>query len=216
MSGLPNVTQGRPLLVVDADEVLLQFLAGLEAWLPSRAAYLDLGSYQLTGNIRHAESRAPLEQQAVTTLLRDFHASAGLDLAPVDGAAEALADLSQHAQIVVLTNVAADLTGRRADNLRRHGIDFPVLANSGLKGSAFAALARAAGAPAFFVDDIPHHHASVAEAHPGARQIHLVADPRLFALARPAPEAQLFTSQWADAHQHILQSLETGGGASCG
>lgn len=204
---LPDIIVGRPLIVVDADEVLLQFLAGLEAWLPDEGLYLDLKTYQLTGNIRRTSDGGPLEQAAVTTLLKTFHAGPGLDLTAVSGAADALSELSRHAQIVVLTNIAPELAARRRANLAAHGLDYPVIANSGLKGTAFADLARTAAAPAVFVDDIPHHHAAVAEAHPGADQVHLVADPRLFAMAKPAPQAALFTSDWAEARAHILKSL---------
>ncbi len=207
MSVLPRLQRGRPLVVVDADEVLLRFLAGLEAWLPGQEAFLDLASYQLTGNIRRTADNSPVDQATVSALLRDFHASAGLSLEPVAGAAAALDELGRHAQIVVLTNIAPELADRRRANLRAHGIDYPVIANSGLKGAAFAALAAEAAAPAFFVDDIPHHHASVAKAHRGTHQVHFVADARLFAMARPAPEASLFTSDWDQARLHILNIL---------
>ncbi len=208
MTSPHEVIQGRPLIVVDADEVLLRFLQGLEHYLPAIGLFLDLRTYQLTGNIRRKSDGEALGQEAVTSLLKTFHASAGLDLAPVSGAREALADLAERAQIFVLTNIAPELADRRQDNLRRHGLDYPVIANSGLKGPAFAALAAAACAPAVFVDDIPHHHASVAESCAGAHQIHLVADPRLFALAKPSPQAGLFTSDWNVAHGHILKSLD--------
>jgi len=210
VSVAPPIIAGRPLVVVDADEVLLQFLAGLEAYLPAAGLFLDLNSYQLTGNIRRIDTGEPLEQPAVTAMLKMFHATAGLDLQPVAGAAYALADLDRHAQIFVLTNIAPDLAERRRANLKAHGLDYPVIANSGLKGPAFAMMARAAGAAAVFVDDIPHHHASVAEAVPGAHQIHLVADPRLFRMAEPAAQASLFTSDWREAHTHILKALGVG------
>lgn len=196
--------------MVDADEVLLQFLMGLEAYLPTQGLTMTLSGYQLTGNIRRADNGEALDQPAVTTLLKTFHATAGLELDPVPGAANALNDLSRVAQIVVLTNISPDLAERRRANLRTHGLDYPVIANSGLKGPTFAALAKAAEAPTVFVDDIAHHHASVAEAAPGAAQVHLIADPRLFQMARKAPQASLFTSDWGEAHRHILSFLEVG------
>ena len=207
MSDAPDIRPGKPLLVVDADEVLLQFLVGLEGYLARRDLYLDLKSYQLTGNIRRRTDDVALAQPEVSDLIRSFHASDGLDLAPVEGAAAALADLAGHAQIVVLTNIVPELASRRRANLRAHGLDYPVIGNSGPKGPAFAELAAQAAAPSVFVDDIPHHHASVAEAAPGAHQIHLVADKRLFGMARAAPEAGLFTSDWREAHAHILELI---------
>lgn len=210
MIGEVGIEAGRPLIVVDADEVLLQFLAGLEAYLPASGLVLDLQGYQLTGSIRDAHTHEALDQASVTALLKTFHATAGLELDPVPGAADALSDLARYGQIVVLTNIAPELADRRRENLRSHRLDYPVVSNSGLKGPAFAAMATAAGGPAVFVDDIPHHHASVAEAAPGTHQVHLVADPRLFRMARPAPQASLFTSDWTEAHAHILKALEAG------
>lgn len=210
MTGLPDIRPGKPLIVVDADEVLLQFLAGLEAYLDRNDLYLDLRSYQLTGNIRRRIDEMALTQPEVSELIKTFHATDGLNLAPVEGAADALADLSSHAQIVVLSNIPPELASRRQANLRAHGLDYPVIGNAGLKGPTFARLAEQAGAFSVFVDDIPHHHASVAEAVPGAHLVHLVADKRLFQMARAAPQAGLFTSDWREAHAHILKSLHGG------
>ena len=208
----PDLAPGRPLIVCDADEVLLQFLGGLEAYLPGQGLYLDLAGYALTGSIRRAGTGEPLPQAEVGPLIKAFHATAGLDLRPVAGAAEALSGLAAHAQIVILTNVADELAAARRANLAGHGMDYPVVPNAGLKGAAVAALAGRAGAPVFFIDDIPHHHASVAEAVPGAHQIHFVADERLFRLATASPHAGLFTSNWAEAAAHIHDTLKTGGG----
>jgi hypothetical protein len=53
-----------------------------------------------------------------------------------------------------------------------------------------------AGRPVFFVDDVPNHHASVAELAPDVFRIHLVGDERLKPLlprlaARPSSRRQL-------------------------
>ena len=202
-----EITSGRPLVISDADEVLLRFLAGLERFLPSQDLYLDLKSYALTGAIRRAGSGDAVDQAGVSQVIKTFHATAGLDLDPVAGAADALSRISAEAQVVVLTNIIPEnVAGRRA-NLLAHGIDFPVLNNSGLKGPMVAALAKRAAAPAFFVDDIPHHHASVATLAPGTHQIHFVADERLFRMATRSPHAALFTSDWSETADHILATL---------
>jgi hypothetical protein len=202
-----SLTPGRPLVVSDADEVLLRFLVGLERYLPSQDLYLDLKGYALTGSIRHSGSGEAADQAAVSAVIKAFHGTAGLDLEAVAGAAAALADLAAHAQIVILTNVAPENAAGRRANLAGHGIDFPVIPNAGLKGPMVAALAAAAGAPTFFVDDIPHHHASVAAAAPDVHLVHFVADERLFRMATRSPHARLFTSDWSEAATHILEAL---------
>lgn len=202
-----GIVAGRPLIVCDADEVLLRFLSGLERYLPGQGLYLDLAGYALTGAIRRAATREPLEQKEVGTLIKTFHATAGLELEPVAGAAAALQALSGHAQIVILTNIGGEIAAGRRANLAAHGIDFPVISNSGLKGPMIAALAAKAAAPVFFIDDIAHHHASAAESHPATHSIHFVADERLFRMAKPSPHARLFTSDWPAATTHILAAL---------
>jgi hypothetical protein len=205
------VETGRPLIVCDADEVLLQFLRGLEASLPAQGLYLDLTQYNLTGAIKRADTREPLAQREVGAVIKAFHADAGLRLDAVEGAAEALRVLSGHAQIVVLTNVIPEQGAARRANLARLGMDYPVLPNTGLKGQAVRRLAEQCAAPTFFVDDIAHHHADVATAWPDAHQIHFVADERLFGMAPRSPHAKLFTRSWAEARDHVLTALGQSG-----
>ena len=46
---------GRPLLLVDADEVLLAFARGFDEFLAGHDCYLDLVSYRLHGNVRRRD-----------------------------------------------------------------------------------------------------------------------------------------------------------------
>lgn len=201
------IQAGRPLIVCDADEVLLQFLRGLEASLPAQGLYLDLGQYQLTGAIKRVDTKEPLVQSEVGALIKAFHADAGLRLDGVDGAADALRALSAHAQIVVLTNVVPEQGAARRANLARLGMDYPVLPNSGLKGQAVRRMAEQCAAQVFFIDDIARHHEDVATAWPDTHQIHFVADERLFGMAPRSPHAKLFTRDWTEARDHMLSAL---------
>jgi hypothetical protein len=204
---LPDIIPGRPLVVCDADEVLLQFLRGLERALGQQDLYLDLSSYAISGNVKRTGTGEALTQPEVSAIISTFHAEGGLALDAVEGAALALEQISRHAQIVILTNIGADIAGRRRDNLTRLGMNYPVVPNSGLKGPALQRMAELAAAPVFFIDDIPQHHAAVAEAWPDTHQIHFVADPRLFAMAKPSPHARLFSSDWSETGDHILSHL---------
>lgn len=203
-----EIHAGRPLIVCDADEVLLQFLAGLEQFLPSHGVFLDLASLALTGNIKRQSDGAPLAQADVSALIHLFHTTAGLQLQPVSGAAEALLKLSGRAQVVILSNVPSQVGAAREANLTAHGMAFPVIANSGLKGAAVAQMTARAGARTFFIDDIPHNHASVAEAAPDVHLVHFVADPRLARMMKPSPLARLFSSDWTETADHILAAMD--------
>jgi len=204
------LTRGRPLLIVDADEVLLRFVDGLDRFLQARGLYLDLSSYRLHGNVKRREDGVAVLDVEVTALLDEFRTA--LDsLDAVEGARETLSALAPRMQIVVLSNVSAAQAQPRVRNLKGQGFDYPLLINSGPKGVAVSRLAQSAGRPVFFVDDIPHHHASVAEAAPDVFRIHLIGDERLKPLLPVSPHAHLRAETWAAAHAFILDRLAARG-----
>lgn len=196
----------RPLVIVDADEVLLRFADGFSHFLAERALYLDLSSYRLHGNVKRQDDNAALLDVEVTALLDEFRVE--LDwLEAVEHAGEALHALAPLAQIVVLSNVTAAQAPARLRNFARLGFDFPLLVNSGPKGPAVRTLARRAGRPAFFVDDIPHHLSSAAEHEPDVIRIHLIGDDRLRPLAPPAEHADLRAQSWREAGEFIRRRI---------
>jgi len=198
---------GRPLLIADADEVLLAFAKGFDKFLASHDCYLDLVSYRLHGNVRRREGRLPLIDIEVTALLDEFRAE--LDwLEPVAGAFEAISALREIMSVVVVSNVSPAQAPARLRNLAAHGLDVPLLANSGPKGPAVKSLAKRAGGPVFFVDDVPMHHASVAELSPDVIRIHLVGDERLRPLMPSSPHAHLRTDDWTDVEAFVRARLE--------
>lgn len=201
------LTRGRPLLIVDADEVLFYFMRGLERFLDGRDLYFDWASYALHGNIRQRQDNAPVAAEILHPLLQRFFAEATEELEPVDGAAEALAALSETAQIVVLSNVPMPAREARIRALARHGMAYPLIANTGPKGPAVATLLRQVMAPAAFVDDIPHNHTSVAAMAPAAHRLHYIADQRLAALLGPAPDCHHRAETWPDLQAHIHSLL---------
>src|ERR1700743_3617311 len=182
-----RLTPGRPLLIVDADEVILRFVDGFDRFLRGGGLYLDLSSYRLHGNVKRLDDGTPLLDVEVTALLDEFRRD--LDsLEIVEGARETLAALAPRLEVVVLTNISPAQAGPRLRNLTTLGLDLPLVANSGLKGPAVKALAARAGRPAFFVDDIPQNLASAAESSPEIWRIHLIGDARLKRLLPPAAQ----------------------------
>lgn len=203
------VSPARPLLIVDADEVLLRFAEGFDRFLEARACYLDLTSYRLHGNVKRRDDDATLLDVEVTALLDEFRGQ--LDsLEAVEHAPEVLETLRPLVQTVVLSNVSSDQGEARLRNLARLGFDFPLLINSGLKGPAVRSLAARGGRPAFFIDDIPHHLASVAETEPEVLRIQLIGDARLKPLLPPSEHAHLRADSWRDAGAFIHARLKSG------
>lgn len=209
-SAIARLTTGRPLLIVDADEVILRFVDGFDRFLRAEGLFLDLKSYRLHGNVKRLDDSQPILDVEVTALLDAFRSD--LDsLEPVEGALEALTALKPRMDIAMLTNITPAQARPRLRNLAAHGLDLPLVANSGLKGEAVKALASRAGRLAFFVDDIPQNLASAAASAPDILRIHLIGDERLKPLLPPAAEAHLRAEHWRDAEAFISAKLSEAG-----
>ena len=196
----------RPLIISDADEVLLQFMRQFEIYLDRNDMWIDLSSFRLQGNIKYKGSDEAVDMTN-RNIIDDFFAAETLNFSPVEGAAEALNVLSKEAQIIILTNIPLAQKNERQINLSKHGMDYPVIVGSGLKGPAVKSLGEKINAPLFFLDDIPHNINSVAEYVPTSGRIHMIADPRLSKLIGAAEGASARIDQWQEAQAWILDKL---------
>ncbi len=196
----------RPLVISDADEVLLQFMRQFEIYLDRNDMWIDLSSFRLQGNIKYKGSDEAVDMTN-RNIIDDFFVAETLNFSPVEGAAEALNALSQEAQIIILTNLPLAQKSERQINLSKHGMDYPVIVGSGLKGPAVKSLGEKINAPLFFLDDIPHNINSVAEYVPTSGRIHMIADPRLSKLIGAAEGASARIDQWQEAQAWILDKL---------
>ncbi len=197
----------KPLLICDADEVLVQFAAAFKAYLLTRELSLRFDSFALYGNIRSTTTGELTPRDMVTGLVDSFFEEAVESCQPVDGAVEALARLSTRADIIILTNVPFAQRARREVTLASQGMAYPVIANAGPKGPRVAELIAQRTAPVAFVDDIPHHHKSVASLAPQVHRLHLVAEPELRALMPPAADAHARIDEWPLALPHLENIL---------
>jgi hypothetical protein len=210
MVGTLSIDPRRPLIICDADEVLVQFMMGLERYLERQGYRLDLTSFRIHGNVRHTASGDTVKDEDVTQLIGSFFASDTAILDPVPGAAAALRRLSSHAQVVVLSNLPDTAREARIENLTSHGMAYPVIAGSGPKGSVVARMIGDMKAPVVFIDDLPPHHASVAATTPRVHRLHFVADPRLARLIGASPDAHARIDSWPEAEAWIGSRLGAG------
>lgn len=207
MSASLSLNPDMPLIISDADEVLLQFVRALGVFLDERELDLVLTNFALSGNILGRKSRQPISDGEVKRLIAAFFHEAADRLDPVDGAVDALKRLSARAQIIILSNVPAKAAAARVNAMRTLGFDYPLIANEGLKGPAVKTLTEDHRAPVFFLDDIPHNIASVAQAAPDVHLIHFVNDERLRPIVPPAPEAHARIDCWAEAEPYLWARL---------
>ncbi len=201
----------RPLIVTDADEVLFAFMADFEPWIEARGYCFDWSSYALNGNIRRRRDDAAADVSEIVELLDGFFINCTANMAVVPGAADALAALSQRAQIVVLSNVSDSRYRDRRRALVHRGMDYPLVTNAGPKGPAVSALAGRVRAPVFFIDDSPPHHESVARHAGEVRRLHMIADPRLARMLSPAKDSHHRVDDWSGARAIIEAELAAAG-----
>ncbi|MDD3837014.1 MAG: hypothetical protein WCY15_09285 [Phenylobacterium sp.] len=199
--------KGRPLVIVDVDEVLGLFIEGFERFVTGRGFEFRLDRFALFQNIFRPGETEHLPVAEGRRLFDDFFGTACGELTPAPGGAEALRGLSARAQVVIFTNAPAQARMLRAQWLARHGLDYPLLLGSGPKGPAARSLVRRADAPAAFVDDLLPNLDSVAESAPHVATFQHVADPRLRPLAPAAPERHPRIDDWAELATAIEQAI---------
>lgn len=197
----------RPLLICDADEVLVHFAAPLKNYLHSKGWTLKFDSFALFGNIRSAESGHLADRAEVKNLIAGFFRDAVETCPPVEHAAVQLAEIAEFADIVILSNVPTEQRARRESSMKALGMPYPVIANEGVKGAKILDLVQHRRAPCAFVDDIPPHHASVREMAPQVHRLHLIADADLQRMLPPAPDAHARIDLWRDAGPHLQRIL---------
>lgn len=211
-SAISAIPPGRPLIVTDADGVLLQFTGGFERWLGEHGLYLDLTSYRLEGGVRRLDDKSLLLDVETMALVEEYRED--LDsLDAVEGALEALAALAQVASVVVLSNVNAKQAKARLKNFEKLGIAYPLIANDcgggylADKGTAVRALAAHARAKTFFIDDIPSNLADVAKAAPHVTLVHVVENEPLRQMLGTDFHAHCYAKDWVEVRDFILQAL---------
>lgn len=198
-----EIDRERPLVLSDADEVLLQFVKMLEVFLDEQGLYLDLTSFRLFGNVKMKDSHEVVDRAAVMALLAEFFTHKAAECLPVPGAAEALAALSPWVQIVVVSNVPMSARQARIDALAGHGMPYPLIANEGEKGPVVREIAARHAGPVVFLDDLPQNIASVATHAAQVHRIHFVADQRLRPLLDQAEGAHARIDEWPKALDYI-------------
>ena len=195
----------RPLLITDCDEVLLHMVSHFRAWVEEvHDVDFELVAADFSGALKRRGDGSALERQEVWPLLDDFFTTEMHRQTLVPGAGEALERLSEHADIVVLTNLNHNFNEARAVQLRDHGIAHRVVTNQGGKGDRVARLvAEFQPTVTVFVDDLAHHHASVAAAAPQVFRLHMIAEPIVAALTPPARAAHARIDDWPHAGDWI-------------
>lgn len=197
----------RPLLVLDVDDVLLEFVRPFPKYLETRGFSLKMASFKLTGNVYETASGRFPEQAEVGELLGGFFDVQADWQTLTDGAADAMAGFGDRVEIVLLTAMPHRYREIRRGHLDRLGLTYPLVTTEMAKGPALRSLRGASGRPVAFVDDLPPNLVSARQSVPDAHIFHLMADNSLRALLPPAPEGVVVVENWAEAAPKIAAAL---------
>jgi hypothetical protein len=200
----------RPLLITDCDEVLLHMLSHFKTWLDETH---DIDFWPDNGDFTNAMKRRsggpPVPPDEMWQLLDGFFATEMHRQTLAPHAREALEEISEVADIVVLTNLGDHCHAGRVAQLEAHGIRHRVLCNQGGKGVPVnRLLGEYAPSVAVFVDDLPVHHNSVAEHAPEVWRLHMIAEPLV--KIRSAETAHARIDDWTVAKRWILDRFQEG------
>jgi len=200
----------RPLLITDCDEVLLHMVGPFGVWLdedhqihfkPNGAQFDESMRYKATGEI--------VPQEKMWPLLDGFFETEMHRQTLIPHAREALAELAEHADIVVLTNLTDNFNAARVEQLKALDIHHRVITNQGGKGRPVKALLdEYKPSTAIFVDDLAHHHKSVAEHAPEVFRIHMIGEANLAPHVAPAEHAHARIDDWSQARNWIMDRFK--------
>ncbi|MCX7863468.1 MAG: HAD family hydrolase [Novosphingobium sp.] len=206
----------RPLVISDCDDVLLHMVSPFREWLSeAHGIRFDLSGGSFLGGLTYAQTGEVVAAEDIWPLLRSFFEEQMHRQYPIAGAVAALAELSAHADIVILTNIGEELREARALQLAEHGMQYRVIGSHGPKGPPLRAILDEYGARrAIFIDDLAQHHGSVAEVAPHVTRLHLCGEPDVaphIACAHKAGHAHARIDDWAMALPWLLERLEGDG-----
>lgn len=200
----------RPLLITDCDEVLLHMVRPFGEWLDADhdIRFAPTGA-EFTNTLHYKTSGAPVERETIWTLLDQFFLTQMSRQTLIPHAQNTLSALSTRADIVVLTNLTDAFNAARVEQLKTFDIHHRVITNQGGKGAPVRRLIdEFRPTAAVFVDDLAHHHESVAEHAPEVYRIHMIGEPTLAPLVPPAAHAHIRIDCWSQAHDWIIDRFE--------
>ena len=204
----------RPLIVCDCDEVLLHMVAPFRDWLAeTQGVRFEMTSGNFAESMRWAADGGLVPPADIWRLLRAFFETEMHRQTAIAGAAEAMAELSTRADVVVLTNLLDEHRDARQLQLSSHGIEARVFTNQGPKGPALLRIVdEYRPSHTFFIDDLPQHHQSARETVGEITTLHLCGEPMLaphIACAQAAGHADARLDDWAQALPWLLDRIDS-------
>ena len=156
-----NIDPNLPLMIFDADEVLVHFAEPFATYIKKHNHRLHPTGYRLDNAIKKADTDEVADPDTAKDLVWGFINEETKSQPAAKGAPQALKKLQAYAQIIILSNVPHSVHDDRVANLKSLNMDYPLISNEGMKGPAVKEILKNHKSQSFFIDDNPYQVESV-------------------------------------------------------
>ena len=197
-----------PLMIFDADEVLVHFAEPFANYLKKHNHRLHLTGYRLDNAIKIAETDDVADPDTAKDLVWGFINEETKNQPAAKGAPEALKKLQEYAQIIILSNVPYSVHDDRVFNLKSIDMDYPLISNEGMKGPAVKEILKNHRAVSFFIDDNPYQVESVYNDNQDTVCVHFSVCDLVKPYMPKAVGASIEPTSWDDLVSKLIDRLK--------
>ena len=204
-----EIIPNKPLLITDADEVLLNFVSCFQEYLSKNNLWYDLSSYSLFGNIKD-KSNNSIENNLVSYHLENFFKTNAKVITFVKDSIKYIKLLIEKLdfQIIVLTNIPYKYINDRRICFKNNNLDLPMIAGSGPKGEIIKELVANHKNKKFFIDDLAPHIISSKNHAEQVKTIHFISNEELSKLAITPEQADIRANNWKEIYNYIENEIK--------
>ena len=199
-----------PIIFIDVDEVILEFVRPFIRFLGERGLGFIQDRFLVPHNIVNPNDGRSVSQERATELLEEFRGEQQYWQVCVVGAVEAMSDLSEISEIVILTAIPPEHEEQRRRFLNSLGITYQIIIATREKGAIISEYIGNQDRSVFLIDDALANHLSLHSHLPKAVGIHLVAFEPFGLLMQPLRPGVLSARDWTHAVALVRERIADG------
>ena len=203
-----NIDPNLPLMIFDADEVLVHFAEPFATYIKKHNHRLHLTGYRLDNAIKKADTDEVADPDTAKDLVWGFINDETKSQPAAKGAPQALKKLQAYGQIIILSNVPHSVHDDRVANLKSLNMDYPLISNEGMKGPAVKEILRNHKAQSFFIDDNPYQVESVYNDNQQTVCVHFSVCDLVKPYMPKAVGASIEPTSWQDLVSQLIGCLK--------
>ena len=203
-----NIDPNLPLMIFDADEVLVHFAEPFATYIKKHNHRLHLTGYRLDNAIKKADTDEVADPDTAKELVWGFINEETKSQPAAKGAPQALMKLQAYAQIIILSNVPHSVHDDRVANLKSLNMDYPLISNEGMKGPAVKEILKNHKAQSFFIDDNPYQVESVYSDNQQTVCVHFSVCDLVKPYMPKAVGASIEPTSWQDLVSQLIGCLK--------